>query len=270
MSRADAFFNDTQQFNQTLFDEFVDFSNRYGDGYYNLTVAAEYRYHRIQQSIATNPTFSYIFPRFFMGYGESVIPLNLFVDGRQNATVLGGARIDMATAQSFFRDHKFPIEFHRANAPAANTGAQEIMAARPIQPCQNEGGKVDNCVVHELTPDNVGPCGIYHHFIDTAVSLYPNPKGVLKRNLKLNMHYYHSVFEQACEERFPYGPSSAKRSKQYNGIIFRTWKYMPYLGLYPIQGTSGHVGEKSSLAIQAGTILPSQYMAEVQYIHIAF
>jgi hypothetical protein len=184
----------------------VDFSNRYGDGYYNLTVAAEYRYYRIQQGIATNPTFSYIFPRFFMGYGESVLPLNLFVDGRENTTVLGGARIDMATALSFFRDHRFPPDFHRASAPAANTGLQEIMAARPVQPCRNEDGKVDNCVVHEISPDDAGPCGIYNHFIDTALTLYPNPNGVLRRNLMLNMHYFYLVFEQACEERFPYGP----------------------------------------------------------------
>jgi hypothetical protein len=80
------------------------------------------------------------------------------------------------------------------------------MAARPVQPCRNEDGKVDNCVVHEISLDDAGPCGIYNHFIDTALTLYPNPNGVLRRNLMLNMHYFYLVFEQACEERFPYGP----------------------------------------------------------------
>jgi hypothetical protein len=51
----------------------VDFSNRYGDGYYDLTVTAEYRFHLIQQGIAANPNFSYIFPRYLTGYGESVV-----------------------------------------------------------------------------------------------------------------------------------------------------------------------------------------------------
>ena len=53
---------------------------------------------------------------------------------------------------------------------------------------------------------SIGTGRIYNHFIDTALTLYPNPTGVLRRNLKLNMHYYFMVFERACEERFPYGP----------------------------------------------------------------
>jgi len=39
MTRADAFFGDNHSFNQTLWDQFVDFSNQFGAGKYNLTVA---------------------------------------------------------------------------------------------------------------------------------------------------------------------------------------------------------------------------------------
>ena len=87
MTKADAFFGDIPSFNQTLFDQvcvsshrfsihslsahvhrqLVDFSNHYGDGYYNLTVAAEYHYHLIQQSIAINPNFSFVSPPLFHG-----------------------------------------------------------------------------------------------------------------------------------------------------------------------------------------------------------
>ncbi|KAJ2914371.1 heme-thiolate peroxidase, partial [Candolleomyces efflorescens] len=205
MTRGDVFFGDVAGFNQTLFDQFVDFSNRYGDGYYNLTVAAEYRFHLIQQGIATNPNFSYIFPRYFAGYAESVLALNLFVDGRDTTPVLEGKKLDMDTALSFFRDSRFPPDFHRSSIPAGGIGFDEIMAAHPFMPCRNLDGKVNNCVVHEISPSDAGGCGLYNHFIDQVIALYPNPKGVLRRNLILNMHYIYLPFEQDCEELFPYG-----------------------------------------------------------------
>jgi hypothetical protein len=46
---------------------------------------------------------------------------------------------------------------------------------------------------------------LYNHFIDQVIALYPNPKGVLQRNLIINMQYFYGVFEATCEERFPYG-----------------------------------------------------------------
>jgi hypothetical protein len=183
----------------------VDFSNRYGDGYYNLTVAAEYRFHLIQQGIATNPNFSYVFPRYLTGYGESVIALNLFVDGRDNTTVLGGKKLDMTTALSFFRDSKFPPDFHRSSSPAVNTGLEEIMAAHPVRPGRNLDGKINNYVVDEASPSEAGGCSLYNYFIDQVIALYPNPKGVLRRNLIINMQYFYRVFQARCEERFPYG-----------------------------------------------------------------
>ncbi|RXW15547.1 hypothetical protein EST38_g10305 [Candolleomyces aberdarensis] len=205
MTRADAFFGDIPSFNQTLFDQMVDFSNRYGDGYYNLTVAAEYRYHLIQQSIVTNPNFSFVFPRYFTAYAESVLTLNLLVDGRDNTTVLGGRKLDMATALSFFRDSRFPPDFHRASLPTGNDGFEEIMAAHPVRPGRNLDGKVNNYVVGEPTPSELGECGLYNHFVEKVVALYPNPKGVLRRNLIINLHYFYGIFDGSCEEAFPYG-----------------------------------------------------------------
>ncbi|KAJ2936156.1 heme-thiolate peroxidase, partial [Candolleomyces eurysporus] len=198
MTRADTFFGDIPGFNHTLFDQMVDFSNSYGEGYYNLTVAAEYRYHLIQQSIATNPNFSFVFPRYFMGYGESVLGLNLFVDGRDNTPVLGGRKLEMATALSFFRDSKF----YPASSP---TGSEEIMAAHPVKPGRNLDGKINNYVVHEPSPSELGGCGLYNHFVENVVSLYRNPKGILRRNLIINLHDFYGMFKNSCEETFPYG-----------------------------------------------------------------
>jgi hypothetical protein len=111
----------------------------------------------------------------------------------------------MGTALSFFRDSRFPPDFHRASAPAGNTGMEEIMAAHPVRPCRNLDGKINNCVVHESSPSESSGCGLYNHFIDEVIALYPNPKGVLRRNLIINMHYFYLVFENNCEELFPYG-----------------------------------------------------------------
>jgi hypothetical protein len=62
--------------------QFADFSNRFGAGKYNLTVAGELRIQRIQESIATNPEFSFVSPRYVTAYAESVFPINFFIDGR--------------------------------------------------------------------------------------------------------------------------------------------------------------------------------------------
>ncbi|KAJ2936550.1 heme-thiolate peroxidase, partial [Candolleomyces eurysporus] len=205
MTRADAFFGDIPSFNQTLFDQLVDFSNRYGDGYYNLTVAAEYRYHLIQQAIATNPNFTFVSPRYFTAYGESAFTLNLFVDGRDNTTALGGRRLDMDTALSFFRDSRFPPDFHRASRPTGTDGVREIMAAYPFKPGRNVDGKINNFVEDPTSPSDFGGCGLYEDFVEKVFALYPNPKGVLRRNLIINLHFFYGVFASRCEEALPYG-----------------------------------------------------------------
>ncbi|KIJ33933.1 hypothetical protein M422DRAFT_182714, partial [Sphaerobolus stellatus SS14] len=109
MTRADFFFGDNHSFNQTLFNQFANFSERFGGGNYNLTAAAEYRFFRIQQSISDNPQFSFIAPRYFTAYFEAAFPLVFFVDGRT-----ANGQLSMENALSFFRDMHFPDDFHRA------------------------------------------------------------------------------------------------------------------------------------------------------------
>ncbi|KAL0577960.1 Aromatic peroxygenase [Marasmius crinis-equi] len=55
MTRTDDFFGDNHSFSQISWDQFVDSSNRFGAGKYDCAVAAELRFQRIQESIATNP-----------------------------------------------------------------------------------------------------------------------------------------------------------------------------------------------------------------------
>ncbi|RXW15720.1 heme-thiolate peroxidase, partial [Candolleomyces aberdarensis] len=206
MTRADAFFGDNHSFNQTLFDKFVDFSNRYGGGFYNLTVAGELRYSRIQDSIATNPEFSFKDVRYITAYGETVFPITFFVDGRTTTD----RKLSMDAAASFFRDMRFPPDFHRPGQPTTNEGIDVVIAAHPWLPGGNADGKVNNYVVDPNSADFTQPCRVYSHVVNSAVQLYPNPTGILRRNLIKNLHYLHTgvdVVFGGCAELFPYGRS---------------------------------------------------------------
>jgi hypothetical protein len=80
----------------------------------------------IQQSIATNPTFSFISPRYFTAYSESALPVAFFVDGRR-----GDQQLNMADALSFYQGMQMPADFFRPNG---SFGLAEIGTAI-MMPC---------------------------------------------------------------------------------------------------------------------------------------
>ncbi|KAF5336406.1 hypothetical protein D9611_006738 [Ephemerocybe angulata] len=201
MTRADFFFGDNHSLNETLFKQFKDFSNRFGGGFYNLTVAQELRHQRIQESIATNPTFDFTSPRFFTAFAESSFPIEFFVDGRNPVRALS-----MDNATLFFRDSKFPVDFFRAAAPTGGTLAVEIFNAHPIAAGKNVNG------INTFTPDPTSAdfssfCLLYTNFVTKTVGgLYPNPTGVLRRNLIINLGFFYDAIDGVgCTELFPYG-----------------------------------------------------------------
>jgi hypothetical protein len=54
------------------------------------------------------------------------------------------------------------------------------------------------------TNDPMG-CKLYTWYVtQVVVPAYPNPTGVLKRNLNLNLQYYYDTFP-GCTQLFPYG-----------------------------------------------------------------
>ncbi|RXW17927.1 heme-thiolate peroxidase [Candolleomyces aberdarensis] len=183
MTRADTFFGDNHSFNQTLFDKFIDFSNRFGDGFYNLTVAGELRFQRLQDSIATNPEFSFKNVRYFTAYGESVFPLNFFVDGRQTEK-----KLDMDSARSFFEEMKFPPDFFRSSMPMSNQGRADIFRMHPFLPGGNVDGKVNNFAVDPASATFETPCVLYDDILNTVQGLG-----------------FTSVFNDQCPEQSPYG-----------------------------------------------------------------
>jgi unspecific peroxygenase len=189
-----------------LSSQFKNFSRLYGNGFFNDTVAGELRFHRIQQSIAENPEFELLGFRHGTAYGEASFISGFFVDGRKTGSEAG--QLDMVTAESFFKDGRFPQDFHRAAAPFAAETAGNIFLAHPTQPGRNVNG-VNTFEVDTTLPSAIfDPCGSYQGFVtQKVVPLYPNPTGQLRKNLMKNLQFFYdnNNFGDSCAQVFPYG-----------------------------------------------------------------
>lgn len=177
------------------------FSNKFGAGKYNLTVAGEHRFQRIKDSIATNPTFSFVAPRFFTAYAESVFPINFFIDGRQD-----DGQLDLTVARGFFQDMRMPDDFFRANGTKGADGIDAVAAAHPVPPGANTGA------INTFTPDPTSAdfntfCLLYVNFVNQTIKgLYPNPTGILRDALNINLNFlYQPIAGDDCPQVFPFG-----------------------------------------------------------------
>ena len=194
---------------QELTDSFIQFSNfsiRFGAGNYNATVAAELRFQRIHDSIATNPEFSFVSPRYFTAYAESVFPFLFFVDGR-----VSDGQLNLTVARGFFQNSSMPEGFFRANRSIGlleiNDPMTAVFNAHPIQPGKNKG--INNYVVDttSATSFTSDPCLLYDSFVNETVrSLYPNPNGALRDALNFNLdNFYGPLKGSSCPQIFPFG-----------------------------------------------------------------
>ena len=189
-----------------LFMQLTDFANRFGAGNYNLTVAGEFRFQRIQESIATNPEFSFVSPRFIAAYGETVFPVLFFIDGR-----VTDGQLNMTVARGFFQNSSMPDGFYRANRSIGlnETGdlAAIVYTAHPVQPGKNQG-RVNNYVFDPTSGNfNSSGCLSYNNFVNQTVpSLYPNPTGALRDALNVNLNnFYIPLKDSGCPQLFPFG-----------------------------------------------------------------
>lgn len=75
LSRQDAYFGDDHTFDQDSFNQVL----AYFDGAERVTIpaASKARYHRVQQSMANNPTISYGANQFVLSYGETALYLSV-------------------------------------------------------------------------------------------------------------------------------------------------------------------------------------------------
>jgi len=190
----------------------VAFSNCFGNGNYNFNVAAELRFRRIKDSIATNPNFSFVAPRYFTAYAESALPIAMFVDGRQ-----ADGQLDMKTARSFFQNSRYPDNFFRADGNYVSTilaiGSPTVFSAHPVKPGKNQG-RLDSYTPDPHSADFTSVCKLYVNIINDEIKpLYPNPTGALRDAIKKNIHTLYVAFTASfgtdttsCPEIFPYGP----------------------------------------------------------------
>lgn len=113
----------------------------------------------------------------------------------------------MGNATLFFRDSKFPDDFHRPPAPTGGIGALDVfeLSGRPAAGRNWDG--VDSFAPDPDSADFSSPCKLYYDFVNKTVGrLYPNPEGVLRENLVINLQYlYEALGFGACEQQFPYG-----------------------------------------------------------------
>ncbi|KDR86161.1 hypothetical protein GALMADRAFT_132745 [Galerina marginata CBS 339.88] len=201
MTRADFFFGNNHDFNETRFQHFVDYSNKFGAGKYNLTVAAELRNFLHQDSLKNNPQFSLVSPRLFTAYGESVFPINVFIDGRQK-----DGQLDLTVARGFFQLMQFPKDFHRHDGAISNQGFDYVYNKYPISPGANTKGV--NSYKADLTSATLfQPCLRYSSFVNNNIkALYPNPTGLLRKNINTYLQFlFESTAADNCEQVFPYG-----------------------------------------------------------------
>ncbi|KAH6905634.1 Chloroperoxidase [Coprinopsis sp. MPI-PUGE-AT-0042] len=201
MTRGDFYHGDNHSLNTTLWAQFIDYSNTYGGGFYDLPAAHALRTQRIAQSLATNPQFDFTSPRYFTAFAESVFPLNFFRDGR-----IADGKLDLASAESFFIQERFPKDFHRKPTPGGVEGFDYLAERANILPGRNNG------TVNNYVPDpdsaNFGTfCLLYQNFVSKTIKgLYPNPKGLLKYALNTHLDYFYKGFGvPTCPQVFPWG-----------------------------------------------------------------
>ena len=183
--------------------QFCSFSQRFGAGKYNLTVAGKLRFQRVKDSIATNPNFSFVSPRYITAYAETIFPILFFVDGR-----VSDGQLDLNVARGFYQNSQMPEGFFRANKSNGFDGdlginMHKVFQAHPIQPGRNRG--VGNYVVDPTSAKLSETCLLYTNFVNVTVrSLYPNPTGALRTALNTNLDFFFSGLTN-CTQFFPFG-----------------------------------------------------------------
>ncbi|KAF8487690.1 hypothetical protein JB92DRAFT_3255114 [Gautieria morchelliformis] len=133
----DAFFGDSFSFNETLFQEFSNFSQRFGGRKYNFTGG------RVQVPAYTGSDRNQLqlFVRFtaLLYCICRVLPTDFL-------RRVSDMQLDMTAARSFFQNSHYPDGFFRANRSISlrDVTVDPIFAAHPLEPGANHG--VGNCM----------------------------------------------------------------------------------------------------------------------------
>jgi len=195
-------------FNETLFDQLSQAAIDFGsNGTLDIPSAAVHRHNRILDSIARNPNFTFVTPRYLTAYAETTFPLAFFVTNQTSDTSL---TLGLDVARSFFQTHKFPDNFYRRNGSYGLAEVSdlvvEVFEPFPVLPGNNEG--VGNYVVDPEDPGLVGDglCYAYYRQSNLTVALYPDPTDELRAAIAQNLaNFYSGLGDPTCEQVFPFG-----------------------------------------------------------------
>ena len=114
----------------------------------------------------------------------------------------------MVTAESFFKDMRYPPNFFRPAEPITGDFGSQVFLAHPIQAGRNNGS-VNSYTVDESLGGITDLCRFYQQFVNVTVQgLYPNPTGILRTNLNINLGFLYDALgftEEQCPRVFPYG-----------------------------------------------------------------
>ena len=137
-------------------------------------------------------------------YGEASFVSTFFVDGRKTGAEVG--QLDMVTAELFFKDNKFPVDFHTSATPVGGADAGLIFEAHPTEPGRNVNGVNTFEVDHSLGGFG-DTCSFYSGFItDKVARQYPTATGLLRTNLNKYLDFFYQGFAGAgCTQLFPFG-----------------------------------------------------------------
>ncbi|KZT41045.1 Cloroperoxidase [Sistotremastrum suecicum HHB10207 ss-3] len=140
MTRQDAAIGDNVNFQNSLYDELLLYTGRFGDdspitgngSIVTTKVMQEFKYARFLEDQVQNKALQYHVGRLTLSYGEAAFVLNFFANGTDGT-------LSQQTMGSFFRNQTFPANWHRRSTPGSTVGF------RPLGMAQGTGTKKEHC-----------------------------------------------------------------------------------------------------------------------------
>ncbi|KAN0097127.1 heme-thiolate peroxidase [Tylopilus felleus] len=203
ITRQDYYLGNNFYFNEGLFQVLVHAAHAVGGGAVTIEAGVLDRRLRVEDSIARNPQFSYVSPRFVGATAETGFAIAMFT---HNQTADTTTPLDLDAARSFFQHHRFPDGFYRRQDPyefpKVTNLTQRLIQMVGVRPGQNNG--VNNYIVD--TEDCANFCYFYQKQANSTVQRYHNPSPILVEVLKKDLElYYQTLGDPQCEQMFPFG-----------------------------------------------------------------
>ncbi|KZT31907.1 Cloroperoxidase [Sistotremastrum suecicum HHB10207 ss-3] len=206
MTRQDAAIGDNVHFQDSLYDELLLYTGRFGDdspvtgngSIVTTKVMQEFKFARFVEDQVKDPVLQYHVGRFTLSYGEAAFVLNFFAngtDGTLSTPVMG----------SFFRNQTFPDDWYRRSSPGdinlIGEGVDQILSAHPIAPGANDAN--GNYVLD--APLNTCSAVYFNLAVQNLPASYSKATGILKQNVNTLIQAIAKPF--GCPAVFPTGPS---------------------------------------------------------------